>query len=74
MKNHWESVLRVMKGIASGLRYVHSRRICHGDLNPSNVLLKVRTPCGAFQNDLARARRVHAAQAPSRMIPLAHCA
>jgi serine/threonine protein kinase len=50
MVSHWSSVMLVMQGIAAGMAYVHSKRICHGDLNPSNVLLKVRIPCGAFQN------------------------
>jgi tRNA A-37 threonylcarbamoyl transferase component Bud32 len=36
-----------MHGIAAGMQYVHSKRICHGDLNPSNVLVKVRVR--AFQ-------------------------
>ena len=39
--SHWRSVVHAMKSIAGGMRYVHGKRICHGDLNPSNVLLKV---------------------------------
>ena len=40
--NSWATTMRAIKGIASGMQYVHGKRICHGDLNPSNVLLKVR--------------------------------
>jgi serine/threonine protein kinase len=31
-----------LEGIAAGMDYMHTKRICHGDLNPNNVLLKVR--------------------------------
>lgn len=41
MRSHWHAVMSVTKGIASAMQYVHSKRICHGDLNPSNVLVKV---------------------------------
>ena len=40
----WPLVSGVLRGIAEGMAYVHSKRICHGDLNPSNILLKVRPP------------------------------
>ena len=42
MRSHWRSVMLVMQGTAAGMQYVHGKRICHGDLNPSNILLKVR--------------------------------
>ncbi|PSS09361.1 Protein kinase [Actinidia chinensis var. chinensis] len=34
----------IMLQIARGLEYLHSRKIYHGDLNPSNILLKARNP------------------------------
>ena len=37
----WASITGVLAGIAGGMQYVHSKRILHGDLNPSNILLKV---------------------------------
>ena len=40
----WASITGVLAGIAGGMQYVHSKRILHGDLNPSNILLKVH-PC-----------------------------
>ena len=42
LRHHWRTVMHAVRGIAAGMRYVHGKRICHGDLNPSNVLLKVR--------------------------------
>eukprot|EP00892_Ulva_mutabilis_P012772 jgi/Ulvmu1/9868/UM057_0022.1 len=36
----WRSVTTALRGLAEGMAYTHSKRICHGDLNPSNVLLK----------------------------------
>ena len=41
MKNTWATIMRAAKTVASGMEYVHGKRICHGDLNPSNILLKV---------------------------------
>ena len=40
----WRSVATALRGLAEGMAYTHSKRICHGDLNPSNVLLKVPQP------------------------------
>jgi serine/threonine protein kinase len=37
----WSTVMHAAKGIAAGMQYVHGKHICHGDLNPSNILLKV---------------------------------
>jgi serine/threonine protein kinase len=39
---HWRRCLSILFDIATGMAYIHSMRICHGDLNPANVLLKVR--------------------------------
>ena len=33
--------MALLNDIAQGMAYIHSKRICHGDLNPANVLLKV---------------------------------
>jgi serine/threonine protein kinase len=38
----WEPILNILRGVAAAMQFVHDRRICHGDLNPSNILLKVR--------------------------------
>lgn len=43
MKGRWRPVMAVLKGIVCGMQYMHSKGICHGDLNPSNILLKVRS-------------------------------
>ena len=45
LRHHWRTVMHAAKGIAAGMQYVHGKRICHGDLNPSNILIKVRRFC-----------------------------
>eukprot|EP00892_Ulva_mutabilis_P012771 jgi/Ulvmu1/9867/UM057_0021.1 len=39
-QHRWRSVTTALRGLAEGMAYTHSKRICHGDLNPSNVLVK----------------------------------
>jgi hypothetical protein len=34
--------MSVLRDVAAGMNYMHAKRICHGDLNPSNILLKVK--------------------------------
>lgn len=46
MSNTWGTIMTAIKCIASGMQYMHSKRVCHGDLNPSNILMKV-----PFQHD-----------------------
>jgi hypothetical protein len=40
-ERHWRIIMAILVDIAQGMAYIHSKRICHGDLNPANVLLKV---------------------------------
>ena len=40
---HWRRVLAILMDVAYGMAYIHSMRISHGDLNPANVLLSVRS-------------------------------
>lgn len=42
LKRRWLPLMHVAASIAEGMRYLHSQRILHGDLNPANILLKVR--------------------------------
>ena len=46
--------MRLLVDIADGMAYMHAKSICHGDLSPSNILLKVR-------------RRKHASSVPCRV-------
>lgn len=39
-----EECLEILKAIASGLDYAHSRGVCHFDLTPNNVYLHERDP------------------------------
>jgi serine/threonine protein kinase len=41
----WRAIKQVLLDVAAGMEYVHSKGIVHGDLNPANVLLKVRAWC-----------------------------
>ena len=41
-ERHWRIIMGMLLDIAHGMAYIHSKRICHGDLNPANVLLKAR--------------------------------
>ncbi|KAK1665761.1 hypothetical protein QYE76_053920 [Lolium multiflorum] len=38
----------IMLQIARGMEYLHAKGICHGELNPSNVLVKPRQPDGGY--------------------------
>jgi serine/threonine protein kinase len=40
-ERHWRTIMSLLIDVAQGMAYIHSKRICHGDLNPANVLLKV---------------------------------
>jgi serine/threonine protein kinase len=42
MPQRWLPLMHVLTNIANGMVYIHGCRICHGDLNPSNLLFKVR--------------------------------
>jgi tRNA A-37 threonylcarbamoyl transferase component Bud32 len=42
LRRRWPVVTGVLADIADGMHHIHGKRICHGDLNPSNILLKVR--------------------------------
>lgn len=54
LQYRWQPICCILEGIASGMDYMHAKRICHGDLNPNNVLLAVRrlpaclSPCSCF--------------------------
>ena len=45
----WLSVSVALRGLAAGMAYTHGKRICHGDLNPSNILIKVRPGAAVAQ-------------------------
>jgi serine/threonine protein kinase len=42
MPQRWAPIVGILRSIASGMAFMHASRICHGDLNPANVLLKAR--------------------------------
>jgi serine/threonine protein kinase len=44
MSRRWGPIMRVLTDIVAGMNHVHRKRICHGDLNPANVMFKVRPP------------------------------
>jgi serine/threonine protein kinase len=41
-RNRWHAALAVLGGVAAGMAFMHARRICHGELDPANILLHVR--------------------------------
>lgn len=41
LPHRWNTIFGILRGIANGMDHMHSKRICHGDLNPSNILFKV---------------------------------
>uniref|UniRef100_A0A0D9V315 Protein kinase domain-containing protein n=1 Tax=Leersia perrieri TaxID=77586 RepID=A0A0D9V315_9ORYZ len=38
----------IMLQISRGMEYLHAKKMCHGELNPSNVLVKPRQPDGGY--------------------------
>jgi serine/threonine protein kinase len=43
-RGRWRLILSILRDIAAGMEHMHGKRLCHGDLNPANVLLKARAP------------------------------
>ena len=43
LPRRWDAILKILLDIAAGMEYMHANRICHSDLNPANILLKVRS-------------------------------
>lgn len=43
LPKRWAAIVNSLTDVAAGLEYIHRKRICHGDLNPANILLKVRS-------------------------------
>ena len=41
-KTNFNGILQLAKDIALGLQHIHQRGIIHGDLNPRNVLIKLK--------------------------------
>jgi serine/threonine protein kinase len=44
LSRRWSPIMSMLAQIANGMHYIHRKRICHGDLNPANILLQVPTP------------------------------
>jgi serine/threonine protein kinase len=55
----WQLITSVLVDMAQGMAHVHSKRICHGDFHPANVLLKVChiEVINAFESEVLRALR-----------------
>lgn len=41
LPQRWSPIIAVLKHICTGMAYMHGKKVLHGDLNPSNVLLQV---------------------------------
>jgi serine/threonine protein kinase len=47
LSRRWRPLLSVLRGVASGMMYMHAERLCHSNLKPSNILFKVwLSACG----------------------------
>lgn len=42
LPRRWDVLIGVLRDVAAGMDYMHASRVCHGRLNPSNILFKVR--------------------------------
>lgn len=40
----WQRIMCTLRHLAAAMAYVHSKRICHGDLRPENIHFSVRPP------------------------------
>eukprot|EP00892_Ulva_mutabilis_P012781 jgi/Ulvmu1/9876/UM057_0031.1 len=55
----WDTIIAVLRGIAAGMDYMHASCVCHGQLNPANILFKGgrhRALVAALSNGTARAK------------------
>ena len=41
LPQRWRPIMSVLRDVCAGMGYMHEKRICHGDLTPANILLKV---------------------------------
>ena len=39
---HFNGILQLVKDLALGMQHIHQRDIIHGDLNPRNILIKIK--------------------------------
>jgi serine/threonine protein kinase len=42
-ESRWRAVMDTLHDVAQGMAHMHAQRCCHGDLNPANILFKMRS-------------------------------
>ncbi|KAG9295638.1 hypothetical protein G9A89_005508 [Geosiphon pyriformis] len=52
----WDTFLRILFQISSGLRFIHESELVHGDLHPGNILVLKTNPLKVVISDLGLCR------------------